>query len=190
MKLGVLFSGGKDSSLALFKASKTDEIVVLISIISKNEDSYMFHTPMDNVEKQSKKLNIPLIKVETLGEKEIELEDLKLAIKKAIDEYSIEGVVTGAVESVYQSTRIQKICDSLDIHCFNPLWQMDQVELLRELLKNNFKVKIVKVAGEGLDNLKDKIIDEDVVNELIKLKEKYGINPAGEGGEMETEVIF
>ena len=48
MKLGVLFSGGKDSSLALYKAGKVE---VLITLDSKNKDSYMFHTPIDEVEK-------------------------------------------------------------------------------------------------------------------------------------------
>ena len=49
MKLGVLFSGGKDSSLALYKAK--EDVVCLITLDSKNKDSYMFHTPIDKVEK-------------------------------------------------------------------------------------------------------------------------------------------
>ena len=189
MKLGVLFSGGKDSSYALYKASKTDDVVVLISIISKNKDSFMFHTPIDNVDEQAKRLDIPLIKVETEGEKEEELEDLKLAIKKSVDEYGIDGVVTGAVASTYQASRVQKICDELDIYCFNPLWQMDQEKLLREVT-SKFKIKIVKVAADGLDsNWIGKIIDDEVISDLLKLKEKYKINVAGEGGEYESEVI-
>ena len=122
MKLGVLFSGGKDSSYAMYKASKTDEVKVLITIDSENKDSYMFHTPIDKVQELSKKINLPLLKVKTEGVKEEELEDLKKAIKKAIDEYQIEGVVTGAVASTYQASRVQKICDELNIYCFNPLY--------------------------------------------------------------------
>jgi len=188
MKLGVLFSGGKDSSYALYKASKTDEVKVLISLISKNKDSYMFHTPINNVDGQAKKLGIPLIKVETEGRKEEELEDLKIAVKKAIEEYEIKGVVSGAVASTYQASRIQKICDELDLYCFNPLWQMDQLQLLREVA-SKFKIKIVKVAADGLDDKWiGKVIDEDVINKLIKLNEKNGINVAGEGGEYESVV--
>tara|TARA_Y100000034_G_scaffold121692_1_gene166256 strand:+ start:808 stop:1389 length:582 start_codon:yes stop_codon:yes gene_type:complete len=185
MKLGVLFSGGKDSSLALYKAGKVE---VLITLDSKNKDSYMFHTPIDEVEKLAEKLQIDLIKFKTEGEKEKELEDLKLAIKKAIDEYSIEGIVTGAVASTYQASRIQKICDELKIYCFNPLWQMDQEELLREAIKK-FKVRIVKVAAEGLDDSwVGREINEETIKELIKLKEKFKINVAGEGGEYESVV--
>ncbi|MAG52683.1 MAG: TIGR00289 family protein [Nanoarchaeota archaeon] len=188
MNLGILFSGGKDSSYALYKASEENEIKVLITLDSENKDSYMFHTPVEKAEEQASKLEIPLLKIRTEGKKEEELEDLKIAIKKAIDEYEIEGVVTGAVASTYQASRVQRICDDLDIYCFNPLWQKDQVELLREIT-SKIKVKIVKVAAEGLDeSWVGKIIDNNVVKELIKLKEKYGINVAGEGGEYETEV--
>ena len=186
MKLGVLFSGGKDSSYALYKARK--DVKVLITIDSKNKDSFMFHTPVDKVSELYKKIKIPLIKVETEGKKEEELEDLKLAIKKAIEEYKIEGIVTGAVASTYQASRIQKICDELDIYCFNPLWMKDQEELLREIVKK-FKIKIVKVAADGLDeSWINKIIDEENLEELIELSKKYRFSVSGEGGEIETEV--
>src|SRR3989338_6707162 len=98
MRLGVLFSGGKDSSYALFKAMQKEKVVCLISLISENEESYMFHTPIDKVEEQARRIKLPLVKVKTKGEKEKELNDLKKAIKIAMDKYKIEGVITGAVE--------------------------------------------------------------------------------------------
>ena len=45
MKLAVLFSGGKDSYLALQYASIDHEIACLLTLESKKEDSWMFHTP-------------------------------------------------------------------------------------------------------------------------------------------------
>ena len=45
MKLGVLFSGGKDSYLALQYASQEHDISCLLTLDSKREDSWMFHTP-------------------------------------------------------------------------------------------------------------------------------------------------
>jgi len=190
MKLGVLFSGGKDSSYALYKASKENEIKVLITIDSKNKDSFMFHTPIDKVQELSKKINLPLIKVKTGGEKEKELEDLKKAIKKAIKEYQIGGVVTGAVASTYQASRIQKICDELEIYCFNPLWLKNQEELLREIIELKFKIKIVKVAADGLDeSWIGKVIDKKNLEKLIVLSKKYRFSISGEGGEIETEIL-
>ena len=192
MKLASLFSGGKDSTYATYLAKKEGyEISCLISILSKNQDSYMFHTPKIELSKeQAKLMNIPIIQKTTNGEKELELEDLEKAIKQAIKKYKIQGVITGAIESIYQASRIQKICDKLNIECFNPLWQKDQIELLEELIKNKFEVIITKVAAEGLTEAYiGKKLDKNLIKELSSLKGKYEINPAGEGGEFETLVI-
>ena len=45
MRLGVLFSGGKDSTFALHIATEKEEVVCLVTLLSKNVESYMFHTP-------------------------------------------------------------------------------------------------------------------------------------------------
>ncbi|NMB67081.1 diphthine--ammonia ligase [Candidatus Woesearchaeota archaeon] len=192
MKLGVLFSGGKDSTYSAFLAKeKGHELICLISLISKNPDSYMFHTPAINlVEKQAKLMNLPLIKQETLGEKEKELEDLEKAIKKAIEKYKIQGIVTGALKSSYQKSRIESICKSLKIKCLNPLWNKDQIELLNELIKNNFEIIISGVAAYPLDNSWiGRKIDLNFIKEIEELSKRYKLNPAGEGGEFESLVI-
>jgi len=108
----------------------------------------------------------------------------------AKDKYGIEGVVTGAVESVYQSSRIQNICDKLGLECFNPLWQKNQFELLQDLIKDKFKVVITGVAAEGLDDSwLGRIIDDNFIKEMIKLSKDFKINVSGEGGEFETFVV-
>ena len=109
MKCGVLFSGGKDSAYAAFLAIKDGyEVSCLISIFSENPESYMFHTPsITKVKKQAEVMKIPLIVQRTKGEKENELVDLENAIKKAIEKYGIEIIVTGAIASVYQTSRVQ-----------------------------------------------------------------------------------
>ena len=191
MKLGVLFSGGKDSTYAAYLASQNNELVCLITLHSKNLYSYMFHTPsISKTKLQAEVMNLPLIEVNTKGEKEIELNDLKDAIIDAKKKYKIEGIVTGAVESVYQASRIQKICDDLGLEVFNPLWQKNQIELLNDLIKNKFEVIIVAVAAEGFDtSWLGRKIDVNMIEELVKLNKKYGINPAFEGGEAESFVL-
>ncbi len=192
MKLAVLFSGGKDSSLAAWIAKKESyELRCLITISSENKDSFMFHVPsIDKVSKQAEVMGLPLVLRKSKGEKELELEDLKAAILEAKEKFGIEGVVTGAVGSVYQASRVQNICNDLDLECFNPLWQKDQVELLRDLVKNNFQVVVVGVAAYPLDEkFLGKVIDNAFIDEMISLREKFDINPAGEGGEFESFVL-
>jgi len=192
MKVAVLFSGGKDSSLAALIAKREGyELGCLVSISSKNKESFMFHVPsIDKVSMQAEVMGVPLILKESEGEKEIELEDLRIAIMEAVEKYSIEGVVTGAVESVYQASRVQKICNELGLECFNPLWQKDQVELLRDLVKNKFEVIVSGVAAYPLDEkFLGRKIDEKFIDDILKLRDKFDINPAGEGGEFESFVL-
>ncbi|MFA5405820.1 MAG: diphthine--ammonia ligase [Candidatus Nanoarchaeia archaeon] len=191
MKLGILFSGGKDSTLALLKARKQHEIACLISVVSRNPDSYMFHVPNIHLTQlQSEALSIPLLTQETKGVKELELADLRKAFIKAKTDYGIEGIVTGAIRSVYQASRVQRLCDELGLWCFNPLWLIDQLELLNETLLNGFKTIISGVAGYPFTkDFLGQIIDEGIISKLKSFQEKFLINPAGEGGELETTVL-
>jgi len=192
MKLGVLFSGGKDSTYSAYlEKQKGNELVCLISVFSENNDSFMFHTPaIELTKKQAELIGLPMVIGTTRGEKEIELVDLKRIIGEAVKKYKIEGIITGAVGSVYQATRIQKICDELGIKCVNPLWQKKQFSLLEELIENKFEVIIVGVAAYPLDKFWiGRKIDFKFIEELKKLNEKYKIHPAGEGGEFESLVI-
>jgi diphthine-ammonia ligase len=192
MKYAVLFSGGKDSAYAAYlKKKEGHELSCLISIFSENPESYMFHTPsITKVEKQAEAMNIPLIIQKTKGEKEEELIDLESAIKKAIEKYEIKGVITGAVASVYQTSRIKRICDNLGLDCLNPLWQKNPQEYWDELLENGFEVIIIGVAADGMNKewLGQKI-DRIMLNRLKEIEKKYRIHLSFEGGEAETFVI-
>lgn len=192
MKLASLFSGGKDSVYATYLAKKQGhEIVCLITILSKNKESYMFHTPSINKTKyQAKAMNIPLIIKETQGKKEEELKDLENAIKKAIKKHNIQGIITGALHSEYQASRIQNICDKLKIKCLNPLWHKQEIPYLNELLKENFKIIIIGVFAYPLNqSWLGRTINKKFIEEVKTLNEKYKIHPAGEGGEFETFVL-
>jgi ABC transporter with metal-binding/Fe-S-binding domain ATP-binding protein len=191
MRLGVLFSGGKDSTLALAKAKEESEVVCLITLISENKESYMFHTVNVGLTTlQAEALDLPIIQRVTEGRKEEELEDLKKAMQEAKTTFNIEGIVTGAIQSEYQAGRIRKICAELDLQCLNPLWKKDQKELLEEIVEEGYKAIISGVFAYPLDrSWLGREIDREMIDRLVKLQQKYGINPAGEGGEIETTTL-
>jgi asparagine synthase (glutamine-hydrolysing) len=192
VKLGALVSSGKDSIFAMYSMQKQSyKIECMISLKSKNPDSFMFHTPgVEMVELQAKSIGLPLIEQETKGEKEKELEDLKKALAKAKEKYGIEGVVTGALFSNYQRERIEKVAGSLDLKVFSPLWHMDQETEMREIINQGFEFVITKVSAEGLSkNWINKVITHKDVDKLVKLNEKIGFNIAFEGGEAETLMV-
>lgn len=192
LRLAALFSSGKDSSYALWIMQKMNyDIRCLVTIRSKNKESYMYHTPnIEMTELQAEALGIPLKTQETKGEKEKELIDLEGALKKAKSEYKIQGAITGALYSNYQRERIEKICDKLGLKVFSPLWHADQEQELREIIGSGFKIIMTAIAAEGLDkSWLGKELTERDVDKLAELNKKIGINIAGEGGEYESLVL-
>ncbi len=189
MKVDALISGGKDSMYATYLAIKSGlDVKYVVSVISRNPESYMFHVPNIELTKyQAKAMGIPLIQETTEGIKEEELEDLKKALEKIRDE--IDGVVTGAVQSNYQKQRIDKICNELGLKSVAPLWQKNPLELIKQMVADGFEIIITAVAAPPLDEkwLGRRI--DDCLNELIELNRKNKIHVGGEGGEYETFVL-
>jgi ABC transporter with metal-binding/Fe-S-binding domain ATP-binding protein len=188
MDLAALVSGGKDSVFALYKAQKLGHnIKVLVTMIPKRSDSYMFHFPNIDLTKYiSKALEIPIITRKTSGVKEKELEDLKLLLSSL----EIDGVVTGAIASSYQKKRIDKICKELGLKSISPLWHQEPIEIMRELLDLKFKIIIVGIFAFGLDkSWLGKEITNERLKKLIELNKKYQISLVGEGGEYESFVL-
>ena len=192
-KLVALTSGGKDSNAALYRMKRrNNEISCLLTLRSENKESYMFDSKktQNHLDEQASKLGIPLIAQETKGEKEKELEDLKKGLEKAVEEYGVEGVVAGALASTYQRDRVEKVAEELGLKVFSPLWQENQANYMRWLIREGFKVEITDVAARGLtEEWEGKILDEENIEELIELSEQYGFHAAGEGGEYETKVV-
>ncbi len=188
MKVASLFSGGKDSVFAVYIAKQFGwEITNLITLQPEKQDSWMFHSiNVHLTEKLAEAIDIPLTKKQTKGEKEKELEDLKDILKTL----KIDGVISGALASEYQRTRIEKICYELRIKSFTPLWHKNQELILRDQVRAGFKIIIVGVFAYGLDETwLGKIISEEAIDDLVNVTTKHTINVAGEGGEFETLVL-
>jgi diphthine-ammonia ligase len=192
LKVGVLFSGGKDSTYAAFLArQRGDELACLITLSPARSDSYMFHYPnIQWTSMQAEAMRLPQVALATKGVKEEELVDLSKAIEMAKVDYSVEGIYTGALASVYQKSRVEKICDELGVKAVSPLWQTDPVTHLTNLLANQFEVIMTGVAALGLDeSWLGRALDEEAILDLEELHVKYGVNPGLEGGEGETFVL-
>ncbi len=191
IKLGCLFSSGKDSAYALWLMQKEGyPVECLITLKSRNPASYMFHTPaVELVEQQAEAMDLPLVMKQTEGEKEKELEDLQAALRDAKVKYGIEGVITGALWSNYQKERIERIAAAENLKVFSPLWHINQETEMR-LVVNNFDIIFSGVSAYGLEKswLGRGITEEDV-DRLVQLDKKVKMNVSGEGGEFESLVL-
>ncbi len=187
MKLAALYSGGKDSSLAIQRVLEEGHHVTrLVSIAPRNPESYMFHYPnTEFTELQARAAGIPLVKRVSDGVKEGEVRDMEEALKPLSGE--IDGVVVGALASRYQSERVDAVCRKLGLAMVAPLWGRDPAELWKEILAKGFEVMIVGVACEGLGKeWLGRVIDEKSLAEFDVLSKRYRFHIAGEGGEFET----
>jgi len=188
MRVAVLATGGKDSALALYKVLNEDhEVKYLVSMIPLREDSWMFHYPnIRLVDLFAEAAEIQLVKAETLAVKEREVEDLK----RLIEGIDVDAIVSGAVASNYQKSRIEKICEQLRLKCIAPLWHENPLNILKEILDLKFEVIITGVYAYGFsEEWLGRKIDEASVKALIELNKHYGVSLVGEGGEYETLVL-
>ncbi|MEM1515293.1 MAG: diphthine--ammonia ligase [Candidatus Bathyarchaeia archaeon] len=191
MKLGVLFSGGKDSCLATYKAQTSHEIACLINLVPRSIESRLFHFPNAWVTRfQAEVMGLPIIQLETEDDEERELIDLSKALILAIERFNIKGIVTGITRSRYQASRIQGLCSNLGLKHLTPLWLKSSEEILDEILREGFIVMITGIFAYPLDkSFLGKIITADLARRLLGLSRKHGFDAAGEGGEIETTVL-
>ncbi|WP_227355308.1 diphthine--ammonia ligase [Haladaptatus salinisoli] len=193
-----LFSGGKDSSWALYRALEDGLNVERLLTVHPAGDSYMYHVPAtDLAALAAESIGIPLVEVrgdfdaesaEDAGEQgDKEVETLETALRNL--DVDLAGVTAGAVESEFQTSRIRALCDRLGVELFAPLWRRDPRELAREMLDAGFEIRIVQVAARGLDeSWLGRTLDADALADLERLNEEYGVHILGEGGEFETLV--
>ena len=188
MKVAVLSSGGKDSSAAIWWAQcKGWDVTHLVTMLVAGEDSMMFQVPGTSlVERQAELCECSWLPVPTMGIEDYEVEDLK----NALQNIEIDGLVSGAIRSDYQKTRLERICEDLMIKSFTPLWHQSSEAHMDNLIDNGFKVMITGVSTEGLG--KDWlgcILDNKKLSKLKSNALKYRFNVDGEGGEYETVVV-
>ena len=188
-KAAVLFTGGKDSCLALYKAEKDYQVDYLLALIPENNDSFMFHKPDEKLlYRQAELLGKKLLIGYTKGKKEMELEDLKMLIDRVKDR--VDTIVIGGIASNYQGKRIKSIASGFGLEVYAPLWTYDADKLWRELLGLGFKVILVKIACEGLSRgMLGKIIDKEMLEDIKGRSERYGFSIDFEGGDAETAVL-
>jgi len=192
VKLAALFSGGKDSTYAIYLAKKAGhKIECLISMRPEADDSLLFHYPNSGMTQYlAEAMQAPLVSVPAPGRsREEEAEALDKAISKAKALYRIEGVVHGGIASNFQKQAFEELCKKHDLQVLAPLWGVDQEKYMHELLDSKFSVMMVGVSAMGLEKeWLGKTIDGESLARLSALSKKHGFNLAFEGGEAETLV--
>jgi diphthine-ammonia ligase len=102
----------------------------------------------------------------------------------------IRGVVSGAVASDYQRLRVEHAAARAGgLISVAPLWRRPQQQLLEEMERDGLDAVLVKVACVGLGRRHVGMRLREAVPELLALAGRFGVHPAGEGGEYETMTL-
>ncbi len=189
LRVAVLFSGGKDSTFAVWHClQKRMDVKYLVTMEPKSKESYMFHYPNIRWTKlQAESMGIRQRVHQTSGEKEKEVKDLVAAIRPI--RHDIDALAAGGLASNYQADRIGKAANGLGLKTIMPLWKIEPAKYWKMLLNAGFEVIIAGVSAEGLDEgWLGKIIDWHAFRELKTLSKKFRFHLGFEGGEAETFV--
>ncbi len=187
MRVAALLSGGKDSVAAVEVARGHGwDVPVGLRMVPREDDSYMFHTPnLDVVEGVAACMDMELVSAPAEADPIAEVDGLGQALASLCDEWALDGVVSGALASEYQRTRIDRIAHGLKIRSFAPLWHKDPMAYMRHLV-DAYDVRFSRVAADGLsEEWAGARLDAERLDRLAALR----MHPAGEGGEYESLVL-
>lgn len=211
MKFIGLLSGGKDSVYNIMQCIKHGHELVAVAHLQPppkvNElDSFMYQTVgSEAVRGIAECLDVPIFirtiegvqvradleYVQTDGD---EVESMYTLIKEAIETLRLQGIEvealsSGAILSTYQKNRVENVCARLGLSSLAYMWQRDQPELLAEMVDSGLTAILLKVACMGLDRRHVGKTLGQLQPYLLRIKDEYGVNVCGEGGEYETFVV-
>lgn len=202
-----LLSGGKDSVYNIMECIKHGHELVAVAHMQPppkvNElDSFMYQTVgSEAVRGIAECLGVPIF-IRTIegGQKRADLEYVKtdgdeveslyLLLQEAIEALlregvRVEAVSSGAILSTYQKNRVENVCERLGLTSLAYMWEREQPELLGEMIESGLTAILIKVACMGLDRRHVGKTLGQLQAYLLRIKEEYGVNVCGEGGEYE-----
>ena len=189
MNVAALYSGGKDSTYAVYVAQQRGwDVTRLVSILPEDPASMLYHVPdLHVVPLLAEAMGIPLVQERAGAGEGAELE----ALRRALSRIEVDGVVVGAIASDYQHSRVNSVAHDLGLRVFAPLWRLDQRRLLMEYMDAGIEAVFTSVSAEGLGKeWLGRRLDRAAAEELLQLHRRVGLSPCGEGGEFETLVTY
>lgn len=182
MKVFASWSGGKESTLATYKAiSQGHEVLYLVNFVSENRDKSRSHgIKADVLESQSRAIGIPMVQVRTSWE---DYEENFKKVGKELKKKGIQGGVFGDMDLEEHREWLERVCGQLEIKPILPLWGIGPEELLANFWSLGFKA--IVVATKLDQSLLGRNLDKASLNEI----KKFGCHPCGESGEYHTFVF-
>lgn len=183
------WSGGKDSSLALYKVLKAKKYSVekLLTNVNEGFGRVSMHGVREELmDKQAEEIGISLEKL-YLPEQPSMVQYAEIMSRKVV-EMKEKGLATSIFGDIFlenlKKYRERELAKD-DVKGYFPIWKHDTSQILQEFLDLGFKAIVVCVKAEVLDeSFAGRIIDDNFVNDLPS-----NVDPCGENGEFHTFVF-
>lgn len=181
----VSFSGGKDSSLALYDAMRTGNVIGLIVMLEEHGQRSRSHAmPLDIIRAQAKAIGLPVFMASSSWN---DYESKFINLLNEAKQKGAEVLVTGDLDMPEHGCWHDRATQMVGLKLGMPLWLRPHRKVVEEFIQLGFQSIIVTV------NLKLGMKVEDLGQmlslEYIQELENRGIDPCGEGGEFHTTVI-
>lgn len=183
------WSGGKDSTLALYKVlqNKSFDIRYLLTTFNEEADRISMHgVRSELLLTQAESLGIPVKPVQLPVSSDMLA--YESAMNTAISELKSKGISDCLFGDIfledlrtYREERLREV--SISAHF--PLWKRDTRELVHEFIELGFKTIVVCVDSSKLDeSFAGRVIDRQFLADL-----PVEVDPCGENGEFHTFVF-
>lgn len=179
------FSGGKDSTLALYKAMKVGEAVGLMVMLEEEGKRSRSHgMPPELIHAQAESIGLPLY---TAAASWDDYETIFMGLLEQAKDQGAEVLVTGDLDMPVHDCWHDKVTKNAGLKLGMPLWKMNHRETVDEFINLGF-VTVVVTVNLSLGMTEDDL-GRTLTYEYIQELETRGIDPCGEGGEFHTTVI-
>lgn len=186
LKCVSLWSGGKDSCFACYKAKLSNyDIRYILNFTYIDPQGASAHNLNPAIiADQAQSIGIQLIQRTTTRENyENNFKEVVNGLKKQ----EIEAIVFGDIYLQEHKDWIEEVCRRLNIIPMFPLWGLDTNDILNEFIDLGFKAIIVSVRKDILGKeWLGRNLDADFLKDLKKNNNE--IDPCGEKGEFHTLV--
>jgi len=182
------WSGGKDSSLALYRAVKDGlPVSYLLNMVTEDGTHSRTHgLSVGVLQAQSQALGIPVMQCQTTWD------NYEAEFKQALRALKLDGITGGVFGDIdFDEHRqwIERVCGEVDIAPRLPLWGESQDSLMREFIDLGFEATVVTTRADLLgEEWLGRKIDRDFLARLNELGKEKAITPSGEAGEYHTLV--
>ena len=187
MSAAALWTGGKDSSLALYESRRLGCTILCLVTFVPCGAKFRAH-PLDFLKYQSEALGLPHYTIRVDEPFTRSYRDAILSLKSR---FGIDTLITGDIAEVDGFRNWIRMCsENSGVNVLTPLWHRNRVKLLNRLLELEFKVIFSCVKGPWFtEEWLGKRLTETLVRRLCELNAKTGLDICGEQGEYHTLVL-